>query len=244
MDKIRILVADDLTSVRRLISSGLRNNFPDIVIEDVSDGQQARVKLETGHFDLVLCDWEMPYMTGEELLKWVRERSELKTLPFIMVTSKGGEKDVVRAIQIGVSGYLIKPFTIEALVQKVTSVMTRLNRRKHERFTVEGKASLAFRSGSVNGTLMDLSIASLSCELTSKGPFPNVLETVTVDMELTNHCQVKGIKGFVIRLQALEPLLDCKTVRLAIKFENDNVPEINSILEQLIASPQGKIKGE
>jgi hypothetical protein len=79
-------------------------------------------------FDLVLCDWEMPEMSGLELLTWCREQPHLKAMPFVMVTSRGDKENVVQAIQAGVSGYVSKPFTNEQLLNKVKQALHKIGR--------------------------------------------------------------------------------------------------------------------
>lgn len=79
-------------------------------------------------FDLVLCDWEMPEMSGLELLTWCREQDNLKTMPFVMVTSRGDKENVVQAIQAGVTGYVSKPFTNEQLLTKVKQALNKVGK--------------------------------------------------------------------------------------------------------------------
>ncbi|WP_312145904.1 response regulator, partial [Stutzerimonas kunmingensis] len=76
-------------------------------------------------FDLILCDWEMPEMSGLELLTWCRSQDSLKTTPFIMVTSRGDKENVVQAIQAGVSDFIGKPFSNEQLTSKVRKALGR-----------------------------------------------------------------------------------------------------------------------
>ena len=75
------------------------------------------------HFDIVLCDWEMPGLSGIDLLKWVRSESALNTLPFIMVTGTAEKESVEKCIAAGVTDYIVKPFTPEALCQKLKKIL-------------------------------------------------------------------------------------------------------------------------
>ena len=74
------------------------------------NGRKAQQMLARERFDLILCDWEMPEMSGLELLTWCRTQDALKAVPFIMVTSRGDKENVVQAIQAGVSDFIGKPF--------------------------------------------------------------------------------------------------------------------------------------
>ena len=128
MSKVSVLVVDDASFIRDLVKKCLRNYFPGIKIEDAVNGKKAQSILMRETFDLVLCDWEMPEMSGIELLTWCREQAHLKAMPFVMVTSRGDKENVVQAIQAGVSGYVSKPFTNEQLLNKVKQALHKIGR--------------------------------------------------------------------------------------------------------------------
>lgn len=128
MSKVSVLVVDDASFIRDLVKKCLRNYFPGIRIEDAVNGKKAQSILAREAFDLVLCDWEMPEMSGLELLTWCREQDNLKTMPFVMVTSRGDKENVVQAIQAGVSGYVSKPFTNEQLLTKVKQALNKVGK--------------------------------------------------------------------------------------------------------------------
>ncbi|MBE7376204.1 response regulator [Pseudomonas lopnurensis] len=125
MSKVSVLVVDDAPFIRDLVKKALRGYFPGIRIEDAIDGRKAQQLLTRERFDLVLCDWEMPEMSGLELLTWCRAQEALKILPFIMVTSRGDKENVVQAIQSGVSDFIGKPFSNEQLTSKVRKALGR-----------------------------------------------------------------------------------------------------------------------
>ncbi len=129
MSKVSVLIVDDATFIRDLVKKGLRNYFPGIHTEDAVNGRKAQVVLARETFDLILCDWEMPEMSGLELLAWCREQnSYLKTVPFIMVTSRGDKENVVQAIQAGVTDFVGKPFTNEQLLTKVKKALAKVGK--------------------------------------------------------------------------------------------------------------------
>lgn len=128
MSKVSVLVVDDALFIRDLLKKSLRANFPGIQIEEAVNGLKAKQILSNQSFDLILCDWEMPEMSGLELLEWFRQQPQFKTVPFIMVTSRGDKENVVQAIQAGVTDYVGKPFTQEQLTSKVTKALTRSGR--------------------------------------------------------------------------------------------------------------------
>ena len=128
MSKVSVLVVDDALFIRDLLKKSLRANFSGIQIEEAVNGLKAKQILSNQSFDLILCDWEMPEMSGLELLEWFRQQPQFKAVPFIMVTSRGDKENVVQAIQAGVTDYVGKPFTQEQLTSKVTKALTRSGR--------------------------------------------------------------------------------------------------------------------
>ncbi|MGP6004743.1 response regulator [Pseudomonas aeruginosa] len=125
MSKVSALVVDDAPFIRDLMKKGLRDNFPGLHIEEAVNGRKAQQLLSRQNVDLILCDWEMPEMSGLELLTWCRAQENLKTTPFIMVTSRGDKESVVQAIQAGGSDYIGKPFSNDQLVAKIKKALSR-----------------------------------------------------------------------------------------------------------------------
>ncbi|QEY74341.1 response regulator [Pseudomonas denitrificans (nom. rej.)] len=125
MGKVSVLVVDDAPFIRDLVKKGLRDHFPGLQIEEAVNGRKAQQFLARQAVDLILCDWEMPELSGIELLTWCREQDHLKTTPFIMVTSRGDKDNVVQAIQAGVSDFIGKPFSNDQLVSKVKKALSR-----------------------------------------------------------------------------------------------------------------------
>ena len=150
MSKVSVLVVDDASFIRDLIKNCLRNYFPGIRIEDAVNGRKAQALLARESFDLVLCDWEMPEMSGLELLTWCREQDQLKTLPFIMVTSRGDKENVIQAIQAGVSDFVSKPFTNEQLLTKVKKAFTKAGLLDAVMSSAPARTSTGFGNDSLN----------------------------------------------------------------------------------------------
>jgi CheY-like chemotaxis protein len=149
MSKVSVLVVDDASFIRDLVKKCLRNYFPGMRIEDAINGRKAQAMLAKEAFDLVLCDWEMPEMSGLELLTWCREQDNLKAMPFVMVTSRGDKENVVQAIQAGVSGYVSKPFTNEQLITKVKQALHKVGKLDALINVAATKTSPAFANDSL-----------------------------------------------------------------------------------------------
>jgi two-component system chemotaxis response regulator CheY len=119
----KVLVVDDYSTMRRIIRNLLAQiGFADV--DEAADGPTALKKLQSGGYTLVISDWNMEPMTGLQLLQEVRGNSQLKALPFIMVTAESKTENVVAAKEAGVSNYIIKPFNAETLKKKIDSVLS------------------------------------------------------------------------------------------------------------------------
>ena len=125
MATLKALVVDDASFVRDLVKRTVRQRFPVIETTDAQNGRRAQSLMSRTTFDLVLCDWEMPEMSGLELLQWMRQQPHYEKVPFIMITSRGDKDHVVEAVKEGVSEYLGKPFSPEGLSKKIIKVMGR-----------------------------------------------------------------------------------------------------------------------
>ena len=127
MDKnMKILIVDDFSTMRRIIKNLLRDlGFTNMVEAD--DGKSALPILRTGTVDFLVTDWNMPGMTGLELLKTVRSDPDLARLPVLMVTAEAKREQIITAAQAGVNGYVIKPFTAATLKEKIDKIFERLD---------------------------------------------------------------------------------------------------------------------
>jgi len=123
VQKVKVLIVDDAAFTRDIMRKGLRAEFPTFTTEEATDGLKAQKILEQSPFDLILCDWEMPEMNGAELLTWIRNNDQIKDTPFIMVTSRGDKEHVVKAIELKVNNYIVKPFSNEKLGKVVGNVL-------------------------------------------------------------------------------------------------------------------------
>ncbi|MCF8067802.1 MAG: chemotaxis response regulator CheY [Desulfobacterales bacterium] len=118
---MKILIVDDFATMRRIMKNILKQiGFSNITEAD--DGTTAYEELKKGQFDMIISDWNMPKMTGLDLLKKVRSDEDLKGLPFLMVTAEAQKQNVIEAVQAGVSNYVVKPFTAEAITEKLEKI--------------------------------------------------------------------------------------------------------------------------
>ena len=127
MDKnMKILVVDDFSTMRRIIKNLLRDlGFTNT--DEADDGTTALPMLQTGKYDFLVTDWNMPGMTGIDLLRAVRADDSIKTMPILMVTAEAKRDQIVAAAQAGVNGYVVKPFTAAVLKEKIEKIFERID---------------------------------------------------------------------------------------------------------------------
>jgi len=118
----RVLTVDDSPTMRRIIVNSLKKiGFDDIIEAD--NGADGLAKLAENEVDLIITDWNMPEMNGEQFVTHLRADDKYKNTPIIMITTRGMKDDVLTAVKMGVNGYVVKPFTPEILKQKLSTVI-------------------------------------------------------------------------------------------------------------------------
>jgi len=118
---MKILVVDDFSTMRRIVRNLLKElGFANV--QEAEDGIDALAKLRADKFDFVVSDWNMPNMTGIELLRNIRADAALKHLPVLMVTAEAKRENIIEAAQAGASGYVVKPFTAATLDEKLKKI--------------------------------------------------------------------------------------------------------------------------
>lgn len=122
---VKILVVDDFSTMRRIIKNLLRDlGFTNV--EEADDGKTALPILKAGGIEFLVTDWNMPGMTGIDLVKAVRADEKLRHIPILMVTAEAKREQIIAAAQAGVNGYVVKPFTAATLKQKIEKIFERI----------------------------------------------------------------------------------------------------------------------
>jgi len=261
MSKLNILVVDDARFIRERVTSMVREAFPDFSVMAVENGTEATRAMQQKRFDLILCDWEMPEMSGLEVLQWTRSQDDYKQTPFLMVTSRGEREYVLKAIQAGVNDYLGKPFTSEQLVQKMVKALDKRQQLSPEqqaraaamleadkkatpaeasapakmRSKPKGLAQLRNSEQTFRCAIKDLNLREVKVVIKNEGAFPQVLEQVVVDIEQLSGDSVARINGFITSIQATEQKLDAAYVDVNVFFMDDD-PDKLAHLSKYIAS--------
>ncbi len=293
---LRILVVDDATFIRDMVKKQLRDKLPGVEVFDAPDGQRALAALKNQTMDLILSDWEMPNMTGAELLQAVRAMPNAGKTPFIMISSRGDRSHIIKAIELGVSDYLTKPFSAEELIKKVHKQLKLIGKLPSQTRQIastqgiafasvdvltggraqpaaaptaaaamganaalltgtaavsgtapaavkavtnhskmKGKAQLRFSNNRTYGCIIrEMSLQLMHALMVRSDNLPGLFEQAVVDIETGDGGSLARINGYVHSLQAGETGADAKSVKLVIRFV-DNDADKFEVLSKYIA---------
>ena len=118
---LKFLVVDDFSTMRRIVRNLLKE-LGYTNVDEAEDGSVGLQKLKGGDFQFVVTDWNMPVMTGIDMLKAIRADPTLKHLPVLMITAEAKKENIIEAAQSGASGYIVKPFTAATLEEKLGKI--------------------------------------------------------------------------------------------------------------------------
>lgn len=217
-----VMIVEDNATIRRFTASVLKNQLNCSNVLQAASANEAletikAIKRRRAPLDLILSDWEMPGMTGDEFLLAVRENVETTDIPFIMVTSRNDRDSIIMAAQAGVSEYIVKPFTASALLQKISRAFQLQERRAMTRFKSIGgdKAEIIF-SGTVrySGSVVNLSQTGvlLRAPLFRHAPV-SVYEIVTLALKLGADTEISA-SAELVRMETDKENLENKSLML------------------------------
>jgi two-component system chemotaxis response regulator CheY len=118
---LKFLVVDDFSTMRRIVRNLLKE-LGYTNVDEAEDGVVGLQKVKGGGFQFVITDWNMPNMTGIELLKAIRAEACYNNLPVLMITAEAKKENIIEAAQNGASGYIVKPFTAATLEEKLQKI--------------------------------------------------------------------------------------------------------------------------
>ncbi len=234
MGELNVLIADDVVNVRKFISSAIANNFPNVKISSVANGNEAKNKLESNHYDLVLCDRGLSHICGTDLLKWLKSHKTLSKVPFIMLSSDSNQDSVVQAHELGAKAYILKPLTIDKLISKLDIYLNKYNKRQFERFHPSGQVHFSFNSHTCKGKLLDISAGGLSGLFNITDTLPQIGGEIMTALNLEQTYNIENMHGFILRIQLAEALITAQHVKIALKFTHEKTPEKKKELENIL----------
>ncbi|WP_439134784.1 response regulator [Pseudomaricurvus sp.] len=235
---LRFLVVDDASFIRDMVKKQLRDRIPGAEVYDANDGNRAIAQLKKQRIDVILSDWEMPGMSGEELLRWVRSDDTYKTTPFIMVTSRGDKSFVVKAIQAGVSDFITKPFTSDELTKKTVKQLAKIGKSPKDAIKTAGSGDrVAFASvdvltgGGGAEKKPEAAAAKPAAKKAAKAKAQLRFATVTCPCVLTD-MSLQAVNGLMQRQDNLPALFEQAAVDIEIGQE---VARLNGYLHSIAA---------
>lgn len=233
MKKIRFLVADDANFIRDMIKKTIRDAFPNHDTDEALDGKRAQDLIRKKEYDLIVSDWEMPNLTGADLLVWLRTESPYPKTPFIMVTSRGDRDHITAAISKGVSEYLIKPFNNDQLITKLTKIL-----KKH------GKLKESDMKKVANAIPTGLGGDSLAALTTNSKPVSAPANKVQAK-PAQNKGQKKPIGKLQLRTDTLK--IECLITQMSLsavqciaKFSPSELPQIGQTIVMDLQQPDNE----
>lgn len=245
LDNDVALVVDDSSTVRRVVVNILRDYLNCRDIFQAANGTEAINLLgKLPRVDWIFCDWEMPGMTGDQVLMEIRKNPRTANIPFIMITTRSDRDSLVAAVQAGATSYVVKPFNAATLVNKVRAVIGQLERRKAERYKVHGELPVHIElegHKDQGAELLDISLTGLLCMT----PQPFSRQVAVFDQGQVvlggepSHFDPLTIQAEIVRLEA-DPNHPGRTdkIRVALRFqpmEKEARTRLVSLTEQLRA---------
>jgi len=133
-DKMNVLIVDDSKIVRRVLTNTMKRYFKAPKWEEpnlfeAEDGVVAMKQMKAEEIDIVLLDWNMPNMNGEEVVEAIRANKEWMKTRIIMATTEGGKENVLKMIKKGANGYMVKPFNEEAIFKTLDTITARMPKK-------------------------------------------------------------------------------------------------------------------
>lgn len=210
MSKITFLVVDDSVTVRDLVRRSLKTLFGGSEVMLAEDGKAALGLLREEKIDIIISDWNMPNMNGEELLYTVRNDQDLKETPFVMMSTNADRDFIIMAIQLGVTQYMVKPFTTDELESKIRSSLNVLCQRRAKRYALpDHVAEIRLERKRLSGQLLDLSRTGVAFAGAKFDPALGLFKMCELELRLKSNdgqeqdvVMLSGLFGRIVRLEA------------------------------------------
>lgn len=229
MKDVTFLVVDDSATIRKLVSYVIRTKLGSERILAAADGKEALKTLKDTRVDLIVSDWNMPGLGGDELLYYVRNDETYRDTPFVMVTTNTQKDFVITALQLGVTQYLTKPFTPAQLEQKIRASWNAAAKRRDERHAALPKHELTLRCGehscaaqaanlSAGGALLQLPYDPAALQLNRNYELDMIVPT-----EGGSEYTIEGLGARCVRLELDPETAGC--CQMGVEFCSDGMTD-------------------
>ncbi|MCF6436331.1 response regulator [Pseudoalteromonas sp. MMG022] len=232
MQDVSFLVVDDCQLVRNLVRNTLENRLGAENVYTATNGKEALELLNARSIDIIIADWQMPKMDGDELLRTIRKSEKHKLTPFIMMSSLGDKEHVLAAIQNGVSQYVMKPFSADKLEDAIHKSWNSANRRGAVRLSAlpEHRVRIQTSNRKLAGIVKNISHTGMLIELTYSREL-NLFNNYSIELDIfdLNHegnMLIEPLYGVPVRLIAVEPSTSKANVcQMGIRFNREMLHE-------------------
>ena len=255
MAGLKAIIVDDARFIRELVTKILHDAFPESVVKAAESGDAGKKLLSQENFDIVLCDWEMPGMSGLELLQWTRQQPSYQTVPFLMITSRGEREYVLKAVSSGVNDYIGKPFEPQQLIDKVKTWLEKggetspAARQRAAQLLAsakspaakkaapkpKGMAQLRVGSHSHKCAVKELTLQYAKVAIKNENELPAIFQQAVIDIEQPNGKDVARINGFIRGMHALEADLNSNFVDVTIHFSDNDADKMEVLSRYMSA---------
>ncbi len=210
MRDLSYLVVSNSQVIRNLVVNILKNAFGIKKIVQAGDGEKALKVLHSIPIDMIISDWNMPGMDGKELLAAMHQERALKKTPFIMITSNGEMKFILHAMELGVTDYVVKPFTPLDLEKKLRSAWAASAKRMKERYASlpTHTTTININGKSVAATIENISLTGVLLNVWHTDLF-GLYQNCMLDIQVENICNsridIKSLHATSVRLEGKSP---------------------------------------
>jgi CheY-like chemotaxis protein len=257
MKNISFLIVDDSPTLRTLVCRTIKATFGSEDIHEAGNGQEALKLLRDIRIDLIISDWNMPVMDGEEFLYEVRQDPNLKNIPFIMMTTNADRDFLITAIQLGVTQYIVKPFSPDELERKARISMNSLNKRRAARYALpEHVATIRIDGATMSGEIFDLSRTGARMRLDNHTAL-GLYKTCEVNLRILDlngleagEAVIDSLSGMIVRLTAEDTLHPTsRQCQMGLYFNPGMMPrplelKLNRLIKWLAESRPDVIGGD
>ena len=185
-ESMTALVIDDAGSIRKYIAKLLQSQlgFSGVIQESSASGALSALESH-GMVDLIICDWEMPLISGFALLTQLKHHHTWKKIPFVMATTRKDKESIVMAIEAGVAEYLIKPFDAQTLEAKLGTIFNPVESQKSERLviTYNSDVQINFKGRRYIGSFVDISMGGCRIKTSVFKDGGNIFDTVQLSIQ-------------------------------------------------------------
>ncbi len=228
----RILIVDGIDLARRFVKQSLEKNFGDAIIEEACDLIDAQKMLQGRRYNLVICDFDIQPSGGAVLLDWVRSHSTCEKTPFIMIVPTKDSAQIESLLQQGASAGIIKPFTVTELIRDIAPHLPALKGLSCRRWTSEGFIRIHCSGQDIEGQLIDPSLGG-ALFLLRRDAGLSILDELSFGFCPEKEVIFEKMKGFIIRIQAVNTNPEAQYVKYALKF-GDISPDVEARLPEYL----------